>query len=366
MELNSVLSNKYTLQEKIGNGSFGEIFNGQCTQSGEAVAIKQEKYRPGRPYLENEYRCLRHLQGGIGIPRVFAYGNECGFNYMSMELLGANLESLLKLCKSKFSLKTVLMLADQCISRLEYVHSRLFIHRDIKPENFVIGNHRKSHVVHIIDFGLSKRFADPSTLKHIKFRDGKSLTGTARYVSINTHKGIEQSRRDDLESLGYLFVYLLKGSLPWIGLPAKTKAEKYKQISALKAGIALEELVEGFPCEFAQYLSYCRTLKFEQRPDYAWLKKGFKELLTRMNYKYDYLFDWELKRAPSNRKKNSLTKDVHERAVSQLDQAFKRESTPQKDLKAQKEKKDFSFANKLLSFAGMSYLPILDLSKKRY
>ena len=365
MENKSVLSGKYSINEKIDNGSFGEIYNGSCSLTGGTVAIKQEKYRPGRPYLENEYRCLRHLQGGIGIPQVYTYGSEEGFNYMTMELLGSNLDSLLKLCKGKFSLKTVLMLADQCISRVEYIHSRLFIHRDIKPENFVLGLYRKSHVVHIIDFGLSKRFADPSTMKHIKYRDGKSLTGTARYVSCNTHNGIEQSRRDDLESLGYLFIYLLNGTLPWIGLQTKTKTEKYKQIGQLKSSISLEDLTQGLPSELVSYLSYCRVLKFEQRPDYAYLKKLFKDLFSKLNFKYDYLFDWELKRAPSTRKKTlnekqDLTREVGRKTGSNVEQAF-RNKTPAKD----HEKPIYQvFPSKLLTYAGMNYLPSIDLSKK--
>ena len=98
---------------------------------------------------------------------------------------------------------------------MEYIHSKCFLHRDIKPDNFLIGLGKKQHIVYAIDFGLSKRFKDPRTGDHIPYRDGKSLTGTARYASTNTHLGVEQARRDDLESLGFIFVYFLKGKLPW-------------------------------------------------------------------------------------------------------------------------------------------------------
>ena len=139
-------------------------------------------------------------------------------NYMIIDLLGPNIEDLFSLCNKKFNLKTVLLLADQMLQRIEYVHSKSYIHRDIKPENFLMGLGKKSHIVHIIDFGLSKKYRDPKTLQHIPYRENKTLTGTARYASINAHLGIEQSRRDDLEAIAYMLIYLIKGYLPWQGI----------------------------------------------------------------------------------------------------------------------------------------------------
>ena len=151
-----------------------------------------------------------------------------------MDLLGHNLEELMKHNSSKrFSLKSVLMIADQMLTRLNNLHDKDYIHRDLKPENCVIGLEEKENIVYLIDFGLSRKYRDSRTNEHIPYKEGKSILGTVRYISIYTHFGIEQSRRDDIESLGYILVYLAKGILPWQGQKAKTKKEKYKIIKPL-------------------------------------------------------------------------------------------------------------------------------------
>lgn len=153
------------------------------------------------------------------------------------------------------------MLADQMIQRIEYVHSRSFLHRDIKPDNFLMGLAEESNIVYLIDFGLAKKYRDVKTHVHIPYRENKNLTGTARYASINTHLGIEQCRRDDLESLGFVLMYFNRGSLPWQGLRAPTKKQKYQKISDKKVATPVAELCKGLPQEFATYLNYCRSLK---------------------------------------------------------------------------------------------------------
>jgi serine/threonine protein kinase len=161
----------------------------------------------------------------------------------------------------------------------------------VKPDNFLSGLANKQ-CIYIIDFGLAKRFRDIKTGEHIPFRSGKSLTGTARYASLNTHLGFEQSRRDDLESLGFVLVYFLKGSLPWQGLKAKGKTQKYEAIKEKKANVTMDSLCEGLPEEFKTYLTTCRALKFDQTPNYSNLRGLFKSLFIRKNFEYDYAYDW--------------------------------------------------------------------------
>jgi serine/threonine protein kinase len=287
-----IVAGKFRLIKKIGSGSCGLIYLGQNTTTGEEVAIKLEEVRTRHPQLFYESKLLRYLQGGVGIPNIYYYGLDNSYNVMVIDLLGPSLEDLMNLCNRRLSVKSVLMLIDQMITRVEYMHAKNFLHRDIKPDNFLMGLGRKAQQVFIIDFGLAKRYRDPKTQQHIPYREGKSLTGTARYTSIYTHQGIEQSRRDDLEGLGYVFLYFLKGKLPWQGLPANTKNEKYEKIMQSKIGTPVDELCRGCPAEFAVYLNYCKNLRFEDRPDYTYLKRLFKDLFLKENYTHDSIFDW--------------------------------------------------------------------------
>jgi len=223
---------------------------------------------------------------------MYYYGEEGDYSVLVMELMGSSLEKLFQSYKKKFSLKTILMLVDQMVKAIEQFHMHHYIHRDIKPDNFVIGLGAKSTTIHLLDFGLSKRFRDPISGLHIPYKDNKSFTGTARYASIKTHFGIEQSRRDDLESLGHLFVYLLKGVLPWQNMPALTKKEKYEKIRQKKVSLSLDKLCSGLPIEFQAYLNYTRSMKFNERPDYSYILRIFRDLFDRKGYIYDSVFDW--------------------------------------------------------------------------
>ncbi|XP_031476173.1 casein kinase 1-like protein 3 [Nymphaea colorata] len=289
-----IVGEKFKLGRKIGSGSFGEIYLAAHIETNEVVAVKLENSKTKHPQLFYEAKLYKLLQGGSGIANIKWCGVNGEDNALVLDLLGPSLEDLFVYCGRKFSLKTVLMLADQMITRIEYVHSKGFLHRDIKPDNFLMGLGKKANQVYIIDFGLAKRYRDSTTNRHIPYRENKNLTGTARYASCNTHLGIEQSRRDDLESLGYVLLYFLRGSLPWQGLKAATKKQKYDKICEKKVSTPIEVLCKSYPVEFASYLHYCHSLTFDQRPDYGFLKRLFRELFTREGYEFDYIFDWTI------------------------------------------------------------------------
>ncbi|KHG29281.1 hypothetical protein F383_11363 [Gossypium arboreum] len=311
-----IIGGKFKLGRKIGNGSFGELYLGVNVQSGEEVAVKLEPVKTKHPQLHYESKLYMLLQGGTGIPHLKWFGVEGEYSIMVIDLLGPSLEDLFNYCNRKFSLKTVLMLADQLINRVEYMHSRGFLHRDIKPDNFLMGLGRKANqarfsvyflyleahafhgFVYVIDYGLAKKYRDLQTHKHIPYRENKNLTGTARYASVNTHLGVEQSRRDDLESLGYVLMYFLRGSLPWQGLKAGNKKQKYDKISEKKMLTPIEVLCKSYSSEFTSYFHYCRSLRFEDKPDYSYLKRLFRDLFIREGYQFDYVFDWTMLRYP--------------------------------------------------------------------
>jgi len=292
VEMDIRIAGKYRLGRKIGGGSFGDIYLATDVNTNEEVAVKLEHIKTKHPQLHIECKFYKVMQGGVGIPVVKCYGTEGEYNVMVMELLGPSLEDLFNFCNRKLSLKTVLLLADQLISRIEFIHGKNFIHRDMKPDNFLMGLGKKGNLVYVIDFGLAKKFRDQRTHQHIPYRENKNLTGTARYTSINTHLGIEQSRRDDMEALGYILIYFLSGTLPWQGLRAKTKAQKYEKISEKKLSTPVEELCKGTPAEFGTYHNYVRSLRFEEKPDYAYLRQLIRNLFYRQGFTYDYIFDW--------------------------------------------------------------------------
>jgi len=225
---------------------------------------------------------------------VYYFGQEGLHNILVIDLLGPSLEDLFDLCGRRFSAKTVVMVAKQMLSRVQTIHEKNLIYRDIKPDNFLIGRQgtKAQNVIHVVDFGMAKQYRDPKTKQHIPYRERKSLSGTARYMSINTHLGREQSRRDDLEALGHVFMYFLRGGLPWQGLKAATNKQKYEKIGEKKQTTAIKDLCEGFPEELNKYLSYVRNLGFEDTPDYDYLRDLFTKALQGAGEVEDGEYDW--------------------------------------------------------------------------
>jgi len=300
-----MINNNYSIVKMLGFGAFGEIHLAYDINLKVMRAIKFEPTSHKNPQLKHEYTVLEQLNKPenniistnqepiIGIPKVYFFDRyENRFNYLVMELLGPSLSDLFQLKEKNFSLETVLLIGYQVLTRIEMVHEKGFLHRDIKPENFVIGLGQKSNMVHIIDFGLSKRYKDKTSGQHIPYRENRDLVGTVRYASINAHLGIEQSRRDDIEGIGYILVYLYLGRLPWQGKQDKAKPQVSK-IMEKKLITPPEILCKKMPIEFSYYFHYCRNLKFEDRPDYNMLKKLFMDVLvSRINLKEEFLFDW--------------------------------------------------------------------------
>jgi len=217
------------------------------------------------------------------------------YNALVMDILGPSLHDLFKFCKCRFTLKTVLLLADQLLSRIEHVHENNFIHRDIKPSNFVMGlKMNELNQVYIIDFGLAKTYRNPITHRHISCVETNTLTGSIKYASINTHLGLQQSRRDDLESLGITLVLFALGKLPWQGIRAHTRKALNSKIMRMKINTPVESLCEFLPAEFATYMNYCRVLTFDETPRYDILRRLFRRLFIRKGFCEDYIFDWAL------------------------------------------------------------------------
>jgi calcium-dependent protein kinase len=315
--MKDLIAENFVLLTTIGKGAFGEVSLSYDLRENIEVAIKQEKKinnKISQLKIESKvYQKLLNIQLGqdisglkiisqetiLGVPKFYGMGELPDTYYLIMEFLGPNLNNLFNYCGTKkFTISTVCLIALQMLNRIEYIHKHHYLHRDIKPENFCIGTEEKTNVIYLMDFGLSKRYKNSKNFQHIPYREGRSLIGTARYVSINTHLGIEPSRRDDIESIGYVLIYFLKGNLPWQGL--KDGEQKYIRIMEKKLQIPTEVLCYGLPDEFVHYLNYTKNLKFEERPDYDYLRNLFVKLLgtcinlynlTRDFLKFDWCFD---------------------------------------------------------------------------
>lgn len=284
-----IVEGKYRILSKIGEGSFGKIFSGVNANNNKKVAIKIEKSSESS-LLKNEAKLYKLLEDCTGIPNLRSFGQEGIFNYMVIDLLGDSLEDLRSKCSGFFSLKTVISIGLQVLRRLESVHGLGVIHRDIKPDNFLIDP--KTNLVYLIDFGLARRYLDCNN-KHFKQDYGRKLTGTVRYASVNVHQGLTPSRRDDLESIGYVMLYLLNGKLPWQSIKCSDKEERYKLIGQHKLNTSNWECFSESPDEFIVYLNYCRRLEFDEDPDYEYLRNILINLYKHQGYTVDQKYDWD-------------------------------------------------------------------------
>ena len=288
--IDKIFLGKYKCVEIIGKGSFSMVYKAEYDSKYYAIKFERKELQN---LLENESTIMNYLKGP-NIPYITTYGSSGDFNILVMQLLGKDLQTLFSEKKNSFSLKTVCMLAYQMISILENIHKKNIIHRDIKPENFLLGlpGELNSIFLYLIDFGLSKFYNKKSVIKYNAKKDRNKMTGTPRYASINSLRGIEQGKRDDLESIGYVLVYLLKGYLPWQSINIKNKSEKLKKILILKIETPSSDLCNGMPQEFEIYLDYCKNLELETEPDYNMLKNLFLQVIYKEKMKFDYIYDW--------------------------------------------------------------------------
>ncbi|KAK4980808.1 hypothetical protein LTR28_000791 [Elasticomyces elasticus] len=285
------IDSKYSLVRKLGEGGFGAVYLGRDFDTGEEVALKLEHRDQCPSILEEEVETYATFQGLPGFPEVYWYGWQDDYKVMVFELLGPSLEDLFVFCGRRFSLKTTIMIMDQLLLRLEALHSKGLLHRDVKPQNCLLGNGTNGNVVYVTDFGLAQEYA-------AKFDDFKEfpgrrsrLVGTARYASIRGHSG----QGDDLESLGYMMIYFMRGGLPWQGLKAHSREEKDWLVKEKKIALGIEELCSGLPEEFAEYMRLVKSVQQEPVPNYTTLRDLFGRVARREAIEYDSVFDWTVR-----------------------------------------------------------------------
>ena len=281
----------YTIIKKLGTGAFGSVYKACSNKNNDIVAIKIEDNKK-HSRLKHESRIYSLLNGTLGFPKLHYYKQTNEKNLCVLDYLGPSLEDLFDFSDNIFSIKTVLMIGIQILNRIEELHNKGYIHRDIKPDNFLIGIGKKKSRIYMIDFGLSKQYKNNN--KHIEYRTDRSFTGSFRYSSIRNHRGIEHSRRDDLESIGYMLIFFLKGKLPWQGLKGSTKSKRSENIYNVKNDTSLAKLCENLPNEILLYMKYCRLLRFSQKPDYDLLRNLFIVLFKNKKYDLDYIYDWNI------------------------------------------------------------------------
>ena len=300
--LKMIIFGKFQITRIIAITSLSTVYLAKCLkEKNKYVAIKIQGINSLVSQLERE-AYLQYYLRGIGIPKVISFGKIGKFNVLVQTLLGKSIDKLFNANNNYASkMKDLCMAAIQIIDRIEFIHSKNIVHQDIKPENFLVGN-PDSSLIYIIDFGLCKKYRSSRTGRHIIFSKNKKFIGTFEYCSIHTMKGIELTRRDDMESIGYMLIYLITGTLPWFGIEGPY-SERYEKVYKIKANISNEDLCKGLPIEFCKYMKYVKSLKFEEDPDYDYLRRLFFSILYKMKDRFDLNFSWKEQIKP---KKKSL------------------------------------------------------------
>ena len=284
------LGDKFKLIKRLGSGSFGEVYMVQDTQDRSIFYAAKIEATTSHVKLRDEYKIYKKLHSGgtmEGIPKIKTYIETPKVNAIIMELLGRGLDYYLEDCGGSFNLETVLSIGISCVELLKKTHSMGIIHRDIKPNNFMVGKQHNNQI-YLIDFGLSKQYITRG--KHIQMKEEKQLTGTPRYTSLNVHMGFEPSRRDDMESVGYMLVYFLKGKLPWQGAKKQKGIDHSKIIGNIKAYTSVTKICQGLPPCFCEYIKYCRKLEFEDEPDYDYLLNLFINCMNENSLQMRYVW----------------------------------------------------------------------------
>ena len=318
--IEKIFFKKYKILKKIGKGSFGLVYMGQIINSDNYVAVKFESKNQAEKILERESYLLYYLKG-FGIPEVITYGHNSKYNILVQTLLGISINDIFHRNNKKICMKDCCMIGIQMLDRLEYIHSKYIIHRDIKPDNFLVGNPDTS-LIYLIDFGLSKKYMSSRTGRHVKFAINKKWSGTSRFASANSLRGVIQSRRDDLESLCYILLFIMKGNLPWDNVFGYSENDDILLIYKIKKFMKPELLFLNLPKETAEFFRYCKGLDFEQKPDYNYLRSLLLKILNTQKNKNDLNFSWIITYSNNFNNKREIANNQHHKIS-------KRKNSPQ-------------------------------------
>ena len=282
LDTHPTIASFFSLKRALGSGSYGEVYEAVDTRTRARVAIKLEPVGACFPQLVYEHRVLQELASYHGFPRVIWFESNDEYNVMIMQKLGKSVEEARMAAGGTLPIKQVIDIGRQVLERLACCHARGIAYRDMKPQNMLFGlpkllpDGTDACPIYLIDFGLCKRVLDPESGAHVPIRNDKKLAGTPRYASLNAHKGIEQARRDDVESLMYVLIFLAKGTLPWQSSPTNTNdcstmSKLLKTVGRIKERVTVPELCDGLPPIFSDTLTYARNMVFDAMPDYTFL-----------------------------------------------------------------------------------------------